>query len=853
TPSGGARLRLDSDQLGALGRVVGIVEMRAEEQQMTLAASAKTARFGAGHATFRLPSRGAFDPTTWHELTGSADAGVSAVPLTEVTRALGFEPELRVSGTLSARAQVSRSNPTDEPTLDLTASTNALELASKSDQKARELSQGFDLSSHIQLRGGVARVGVQIHDRLGTAADGEARIPFRVRDLSKSWPELLASLRERWLVGHVSLGPRRVAGLPKALRPLELKGKLRAQGLIAGTLGAPSIRIVADGAGLSYTNDPRVPTMDVRADVHADASSGAFGGSVEAASDGKRLARATLDARAPLSRLFAGDKHALTQLRGSTQLQLSGLPLQMLAPDSTATLRGKLHGVVRVERQRQLPEVSAGLRLVDAGVNDTMLEEVALRAFSDSRDVTIGLRGKQGNGDLKTSVVGRLSWNSGLPRLDREVPLRAELTARGVRASLFKPLLGDVVSELDGLLGAEIVASLAHSNIENRWRSRVDGSFDLRDGKLQIAALGDRLAGIKARAKLVGRDGRATLVVSDLYGRAGDGRELRGQAQLQLDKRGLRAGTGRLRMTRFPITLDGVTLGETTGSAAVRLRRNATHYELQVVTDRMLAELTDSGGDNVQALDAHPSVIIGQPKPMLRDPATMRWEIRLDATRTRVRLRGIDITLSGQPTLTVGAAPARLTGSIVFIPGGRVPLFGKLFTIESGRVVFDTGNAKNPHVFLTAKWAAQDGTTIFIDLTGTLKKARLALRSDPAMAQPEILARLLGGSGDVALASAIALRGVTQMLENTPLEGVQLRAKSDSTRSGAAAAIRMTDGLWLEGAYTQETDSNEIGPQDNTDAFTSTLDWRFSQRWSLRTELGNAGSAALDLVWRFRY
>ena len=49
---------------------------------------------------------------------------------------------------------------------------------------------------------------------------------------------------------------------------------------------------------------------------------------------------------------------------------------------------------------------------------------------------------------------------------------------------------------------------------------------------------------------------------------------------------------------------------------------------------------------------------------------------------------------------------------------------------------------------------------------------------------------------------------------------------------------------WILGATT---------PGSNPDRTLFTLDWRFIQRWSLKTTIGDDGTSIFDLIWQYRY
>jgi hypothetical protein len=124
-----------------------------------------------------------------------------------------------------------------------------------------------------------------------------------------------------------------------------------------------------------------------------------------------------------------------------------------------------------------------------------------------------------------------------------------------------------------------------------------------------------------------------------------------------------------------------------------------------------------------------------------------------------------------------------------------------------------------------------------------------------------------GGSGtegassaDPAMAAGAAM--LSSVLDNTELEGVELRAGeekrsasgqlatiSEGSTKSYAAAVQVSDKVWFEGTYKSETST--LGSEGHS-GFGGTVDWRFKEDWALRTELGELG-AGVDLLWRYRY
>jgi autotransporter translocation and assembly factor TamB len=171
-------------------------------------------------------------------------------------------------------------------------------------------------------------------------------------------------------------------------------------------------------------------------------------------------------------------------------------------------------------------------------------------------------------------------------------------------------------------------------------------------------------------------------------------------------------------------------------------------------------------------------------------------------------------------------------------------------------------------VDVTAEWRSPEGTIVYVDVVGTMNDAKVALRSDPPLPEPQVFAILLGGSsspdsfagsedsqssggdaaGAVGISSGVAALGLNELLGNSPVE-IRIGTTSES-KTRYTAAVRIGENLWFE-ASTYQTSSSEIGGNDQN-VFSGTVDYRFTRNWSLRTELGTAGGA-LDLLWQYRY
>lgn len=213
-----------------------------------------------------------------------------------------------------------------------------------------------------------------------------------------------------------------------------------------------------------------------------------------------------------------------------------------------------------------------------------------------------------------------------------------------------------------------------------------------------------------------------------------------------------------------------------------------------------------------------------------------------------------------------------MRGALELIPGGRILVLGRRFIVEEGTVLFDTADAANPHLSVSAAWAAPNGVQVRVTVSGTARAPHLSWTSEPALpgGEAEVIALVLGGGGGSATDQSQA--GITSGLafaaneaigktgtdrvqfyttqETSGTEG-RVASLNDSSWESYTATYRISDELWFEGSYEQ---ASGVGPQSDarSSGVSGTLDWRFHPHWSLRSEVGTLG-AGLDLVWRYRY
>ena len=113
-----------------------------------------------------------------------------------------------------------------------------------------------------------------------------------------------------------------------------------------------------------------------------------------------------------------------------------------------------------------------------------------------------------------------------------------------------------------------------------------------------------------------------------------------------------------------------------------------------------------------------------------------------------------DLRLTGtvdQPTLG-----GRLTGR----EGGKVSLRGNNFVIDRGFLAFDPKPGARPALEMTAR-SRRSGYNIALGLTGPLDNLRVDLRSDPPLAQPDLMSLIATGSVSNSMSSSSTTTGTS--------------------------------------------------------------------------------------------
>lgn len=863
--------------LGPLADVSLEIHSALEGEQIDSESMLTVGGFGRVRSVLNASVSGSLlDRASYENATGRWDFGVERLDLTRLLPYLPKSLQLSdLSGLAVAQLTLLRTEPGGAPVVSWLASTEGLAFV-RDDSDAGEAP--LEVSGiEAQLGGswngedGLLDATLRLIDARGLLVSSSARLetdPARVLAAPGAY---FATLPNLPIGVNALVEGRPIEELPELIRPAHVRGLLRAEVNLRGTLNKPILSAKTSVAGLAFSDAADVRPIDVCARGQYDPTAERVGlgaelylpGTARVACSGKRVAVGNASGLLDLAAIGRGQRG----FAGDAQAALEGLPLEIVGPFADAGMSGNVDGRIALVQTSDLPELSARLALRDGAIRGVTLGAGNFDVRSDGRDLIARIRLSRGDGALDGEGRAGVDWTGVAPALDRSRALSVAASFQNIDAGVLNPVIGDVLAELSGRLDGTAKVALTPRDPARPaagYTGDVSGKLSLQDGSFQIAGLGMRLNQVKFDAEAK-KSGKRTIVQIRNLSAASRSRypNVAASGDLYLDGVVLNDGRANVNLRQVPLMIEGVSQATLTGSANLTLERKDERMLVTIRLPELSAELPRSAGHNVISVDENPDIEILQPiaEPTLGgDGNPLEWELVFElGQKVRVVRADLEVPLRGRPVIRLGN-DVNVTGDLELDPGGRVQLIGKAFVIENGEIHFDTGDASNPHLRVLASWHAPDGTVVYLEVRGTVREATLRLESDPALSQPDIQALLLGGGsgegGGDAQAAGIGYGAdfLSEVLADTPFRNVELRTGSETTAddrsySTYTAAIPISESIWFEGSYKnlETTDASERGS-----AFSGTIDWRFRRNWSLRTEVGTIGTG-LDLLWQYRY
>jgi hypothetical protein len=465
----------------------------------------------AGPATQRSAFEGA---------TGTAKLSLSDVTLDYLGQLIP-EADIDVGGRASLSLSLSRQEPDAVPDIELAGETRGLRVSyAPKDQPALVFS-GIELAASANHHGHsgdtTASLSASRSGQRLIASSADMTLDLNAALTGKQ--ALAEQLRTRPLLAKVVISETQLDDLPIPLRLPGVRGAVRLEGTMRGSLQEPIASVALRASDLRLSATDRAEPVDVCGTAEYAKASGDFNVGAEVflpaglnlrrgSCTGQRVANLRLIGRAPFDL-----ERGISDWSGTALAGLDGLPLAVIPALADARMTGSASGSINVDRSSAEPQALANLKLTEVRAD---------RLEVGSGSINLRSNGKLGRAefDIKHSqaaVSGRIdagiSWASGLPELDDAQPIDASLRSERLEASVLEPLLSDFMSELHGRLDGTLSARLeALAPGEEKRRVRqVGGQVTLADGSFVLTGLGFRLRDVSFTAT-TRRDGKRTVI-----------------------------------------------------------------------------------------------------------------------------------------------------------------------------------------------------------------------------------------------------------------------------------------------------------------------------------------------------
>ena len=832
----------------------------------------------------------------WRRATGTVDLS-SSLDLATLRKLIpdSMTPIERMSGRVSVTAHVARTRQDGIPDAAAEVSTQSLALTirPREDQRAgdaRRPEEANPLKQPFRTNGVDVRLAASLDgasDRF--TFDGELVDPrgpvLKLRgQATPPLAQLVGArghakdlLKRTLLQVHAELPERDLAGLPPALRPGAVRGRIQATLDMSGQVVDPRVKLALRGMGVTWMQSGSATPVDGSIDATYDGRA-AIARIIAQRPEGVVLdVRADVDA--PLARLLSPSPGVPAWDAGAT-IALHGFPIDSLPEVATRGLGGRVSGVVTIEGLRRDAHVDADLELDKPRLGVVCLQNGFVRLKIDRGRLVATTRLERPGSFAAATLNAATRWGADIvPAIDMSQPIDATLEAHDFRAAALMPFVRETVDRLDGRVDAN-VRLRASPDFKS---GQLDGEVVLSSGVVEIAALGEQLHGVGARVTL---RPWGTLRIDEITASGPTG-HLTASAQALLDGTKLRSATADIDIPsdeRIPVTVEGVSFGEASGHlhADASMSPDGKTLDVRVGVPQALVNLPSTAGRSVQSLEPAPTILVGAREPSTgrfvilpqhppekpRSPEAVAVHAVVELGR-EVRIKrdqNLDVELTGQPVLDF-TDKTHMTGTI-HLTSGMVDVFGRRFTLEPSSTLAFTGDPGSPQVAVTAMYEAPDHTRIFADVLGTPQKLKPNLRSEPPLKQDEILGLLLFGRPEglggtpapgqqpdptqraAGLAGGVVAQGINQALSG--ITQVEIATRIDTSQASnprPGVDVRLTNDVLAR--VTVQTGMPAPGePPDRT---LVTVDWRFKPRWSLQSTVGDQGSTLFDLLWHHRY
>lgn len=809
---------------------------------------------------------------SWRLGQGSLKSEISELDLKTVSMLTGINRELDLTGKARLKLDVVRASHAP-PDFSLSIQTKDLTLGFEDGEGNRHMIQGVDVHSltKANLTTSDLESALRLEDGKGqiVSVSGSQKLPLLQWWQSPPPPEELNAALLSAPLELVALVPeRKISQLPLAsLLPLR-SGKVGARMAIGGSLAQPSFAaMIAAEDLLASTNRGLTRPVDARLNVRYSAKTGAFVGNVAFDDDEHPLGNLSAELNVPWQHLKHNPGPKVPIWTGSAQLQLEGLPLEIVQLAASNEVRGMAEGTITIQRQDLLPEIRAEMGLSRVFAAGYHIGDAHLVVTSNGPKVTARTDFTDDFGELSAQAEFTIALLADGLGLDPAQDIVFEVRSNKYNAAAAGPFLKETLDEIAGQVSGQLALRLSPPQDKRPARAKLTGDLKLTGGTLRPSALGVRMRDVQLALEARHENDLNIIQVSDLEAKVNANTpQVTGHGEIRLRDLTPHSGSFELNAQDLEISQASAPLATVTGALSADLTAKEDALLVSVRVRKFLADLAEGVDDELIDMNDNPDVqVIQEPRRAQVDQrvSSLPVWVNLDlGNDTRIRNSLIDVRLGGTPTLDLSSGVA-LHGGIELRHGGKFVVLGRSFVVDRGLILFDTGDSADPHLQIGAIWAAPNNVTVRLDVGGTLSAPTLSWSSEPSLpgGEEEVLALVIGGGGSgsgLTRAGSIALvanelstvKGLEfYSTQQTSSGDGRVASLNDTSWDSYTASYQINDKLWFEGSYKRQTSANTTEVRDGV---SGTLDWRFLPQWALRTELGTLGMG-LDLLWQYRY
>lgn len=493
-------------------------------------------------------------------------------------------------------------------------------------------------------------------------------------------------------------------------------------------------------------------------------------------------------------------------------------PREGRPPPPPLHLDGALTGRIRIRDLNAQSSLEVNGAIQGFGVQGVVVDNVDLTVGARDASVFASARVRTGTSTTTIQLASKaLTWSGLQVGWNADEPTRLDYVVQSLPLTLFRPLVRNVVPEMEGRIDGT-----GYASFDSKGQT-FEGGLAVTQGRLYVTTLGEEVTNLTATARF---DRSGVFRIENATGTVGAG-EFRATATGKMKGLAFESGEATIVVPGkegVPLSSQGATFAEAIGEVkiAARMADEPNTLLLTVDVPRAEIELPDRSTASLQSLDPDTTIAVGirqkdgtlapadadrryrvrqprrpadpsktisagppasrsalpvvttvTPSPASTAPATTGATGTTDAKATfttRIALnlgdqvtiegRGMSITLGGK-TLVEVADEIRITGRID-LRGGSAEVYGRRFTIDRGTINFLEGeDFDNPTIVAAAYWDSPDRTRVWVEFSGPLKakgsnaaEPKLTLRSEPPYSNTEILSVLLFGRPDPNQASA---------------------------------------------------------------------------------------------------